>query len=398
MSVLGEVLAIKVALSGMEKISRQLKEFIGELGMTDVQLASIKSGFKELGVVVGVVGAALGQAANDDTMRRTLQGITHDGQLARNQMNLIRAEGEGGLFNKDEYFRAIKFFDETKTSMKELLPLSEELASRLGGRGHLSEAARALSSLAGGGVSRMQAILKQAGISVNELRGAGLNVSSKFEISGSPARVLAAMKKILGEGSVSKLLGAGLDAEIQGTIATIKDLFRSIGEGILPIAGPVLGFFKGMIKTMAFLNDLTRGWASNILLAVVAINGIRKVLPLFTALINQEKLAAVWATILKVLNNPWATMAQGIAKVVSVMKALISVEKIKAGWDAIIDALDGNWVALGAAAAVATGVGIAWHYANQEPDKDSAESPAERPTRRSDIENSHSRSRARAWA
>jgi hypothetical protein len=348
-----------------------------------------------LAVAVVFLGASLKAAGEDESMRLQLQALTHDGSIAMSQIRAIRAESERGLFDKEELFQARKIFDETGASIKELLPLSEELALR-SNKG-LDATSRIFASLEGGGIARLGAVLRSAGLTVDALRGAGLDVTKSYQVKSSPQETLRVLKELLSKDSLSDALGGSLNASSKGAIAALKDLFRSIGDGLLPVIKPALYLLTGLLKTFTYLNDITHGWFGNILLAVGALKTIGVVLPIIVDLVDWFKVLAFWDALLVALNNPWAAIANAIGAVVTAIKALASAEKLAAAWAAILDALDGNWVALGAGAAVAAAVGIAWHFGNaQEGEKDGP--AAERPRRRSDVENLLQRQRAKQWA
>jgi hypothetical protein len=327
-----------------------------------------------------------------------LRGLTHSSEIALSQIRAIREESEKGLFDKEELFEARKMFDATGASIKDLLPLAEEISLR--SEKGLGEVAKVLGGLAGGGMARLGLFLRAAGLTVNELRNAGLAVTKNYQVSGSPASVLRALKTVLGKDDLAGALGGGLSADLKGTFAALTDLFRSIGDGLLPFIKPVLSFMTGLLKTVTMLNDATHGWLGNILLAVAALRSIALVIPVIIDLVNWVKIADFWFALLDFLNAPWATIAAGIRGAVAAVAALASVEKLAAAWAAILDALDGNWVALGVGAAVAAAVGIAWHFGTGSSAQDNEKNApaAERPRRRSDIENMMNRERARAWA
>ena len=369
-----------------------VKEALGGATATAQNMASA---FKLAASATLVLLGAMKAAGTDEAMRLQLTAITHDASMAMSQMRAVREESERGLFDKEQLFQARKVFDETHSSIKELLPLAEELALR-SGKG-LDATARVFASLNTGGIARLGAILRQAGLGVDELRGAGLDITKSYQVKSSPGETLRVLREVLGKDSLASALGGSLSAGEKGVMAALADLFRSIGDGLLPFVKPALSFLTQMFKTLTLINDVTYGWLGNIVLAVGALKTISVVLPIMKALIDMEKIAVFWSSLLTILNKPWRTIADGIYLAVEAIKAFASAEKIAAAWTAIMDALSGNWAALAAGAVVAAVVGIAWHFANAG-QEDEQERPAERPIRRSDIENQMSRARARAWA
>jgi len=228
------------------------------------------------------------------------------------------------------------------------------------------------------------------------LRGAGLDVTKTYQVKSSPQQTLKALKEVLSKDSLTGALDGSLSASSKGAIAALTDLFRSIGDGLMPFIKPVLSFLTGILRLITQLNDLTGGWMTNILLAVAAFAGIAKILPLIEALVGWEELAFWWQAALIALNEPWAAIAAGIGLVIKAIKSLTSVTQIQVAWQAVLDALENNWIAITSAVAVAAAVGVAVHFSNEAAEEKDA--PAEKPVRRSDIENAMQRSRARAFS
>ena len=389
------ILAILITVRNANKAVAEVNGVKEALGGATATAQNMASAFKLAASATLVLLGAMKAAGTDEAMRLQLTAITHDASMAMSQMRAVREESERGLFDKEQLFQARKVFDETHSSIKELLPLAEELALR-SGKG-LDATARVFASLNTGGIARLGAILRQAGLGVDELRGAGLDITKSYQVKSSPGETLRVLREVLGKDSLASALGGSLSAGEKGVMAALADLFRSIGDGLLPFVKPALSFLTQMFKTLTLINDVTYGWLGNIVLAVGALKTISVVLPIMKALIDMEKIAVFWSSLLTILNKPWRTIADGIYLAVEAIKAFASAEKIAAAWTAIMDALSGNWAALAAGAVVAAVVGIAWHFANAG-QEDEQERPAERPIRRSDIENQMSRARARAWA
>jgi hypothetical protein len=388
---LGAVLGIRLSLQGMGMVRSGLQSLSNDLRFSRLQIENAASGLKALGTEAALSIGALMKAGEDQTMRLQLEAITHSGGLAMDQIRFVRSEAEKGLgFDKSDIFQTVRLFDLAHASLSRFMPLTEELALRSGKSLH--ETARYIAELSGGGTARLMGLLKPAGITVEQLRAAGLNVNDHYQTTNSAPQILAALEKITSQSSLTGALGGSFMAAYRGDLASIADLLRSIGDGLIPIATPVLQFLGGMVKTITLLNDITGGWASNIVLAVWAFNSISKVLPLLAALIDAEKIAAYWGGIMLFLNNPWGSIVSGITKVVGAIQALANVERIAAAWTAILDALSGNWTALAVGAGVAAAVGVGWYFANRNQDAPDApgstggRGPARTP-RRSSYEN-----------
>ena len=373
------ILAILITVRNANKAVAEVNGVKEALGGATATAQNMASAFKLAASATLVLLGAMKAAGTDEAMRLQLTAITHDASMAMSQMRAVREESERGLFDKEQLFQARKVFDETHSSIKELLPLAEELALR-SGKG-LDATARVFASLNTGGIARLGAILRQAGLGVDELRGAGLDITKSYQVKSSPGETLRVLREVLGKDSLASALGGSLSAGEKGVMAALADLFRSIGDGLLPFVKPALSFLTQMFKTLTLINDVTYGWLGNIVLAVGALKTISVVLPIMKALIDMEKIAVFWSSLLTILNKPWRTIADGIYLAVEAIKAFASAEKIAAAWTAIMDALSGNWAALAAGAVVAAVVGIAWHFANAG-QEDEQERPAERPIRR----------------
>lgn len=391
-----DILAILITVKGAQQAAAAVAGVEGSLKQTAEQTRLTIGMFKALAAETAVLVASFKAAAEDESMRLQLRAITHDGAIAQSQIEAIRAESERGLFDKEELFQARKIFDETGASIKDLLPLAEELALR-SGKG-LGSTAQVFASLQGGGIARLGAVLRSAGLTVDALRGAGLDVTRTFQVRSSPQETIRVLRELLSKDSLSDALGGSLSASTKGVLASLKDLFRSIGDSLLPIIKPVLSFIEGLLQRITKLNDITGGWLGRIVAAVAAMKTIAFVLPILQKLVDLEMLAAYWQGILVILNNPWGAIANAILIAVNAVKALASADKIAAAWAAILDAFDGNWTALAVGAAVAAGVGIGWHFLGPHEEEEKEAPAAERPVRRSDIENQMNRARARAFA
>jgi len=390
------VLAILITVRNANAAVEQINGVTGALSGAAQQARLAMIAFRALAVATLFLFGTLKAAGEDESMRLQLTALTHSSSIALSQMQAIRQESEKGLFDKEQLFQARKVFDEVHASITDLLPLSEELALR-SGKG-LDATARIFASLESGGIARLGAVLRQAGLGIDALRGAGLDVTKSYQVKSSPQETLRVLRELLSKDSLTDALNNSLSSSAKGTMAALKDLFRSIGEGLLPFVKPALSLLEGLLKTLTLLNDITHGWIGNIVLAVGALKTISLVLPIIQSLVLWERLAAFWTGFLIVLNQPWRTIADAIYLVVAATRALITVEALAAVWEAIRAALTRNWVGLAVAGAIAAGAGIAWYGANHSSKNEESVSPAERPTRRSDIESQQQRMRARAWA
>ena len=393
-NILAILITVRNANAAVSEANR-VRDSFSEAGLAAKEAATF---FKVLAVATLALGLALRAVGTDEHMYLMLRGLTHSSEIAISQIRAIRAESERGLFDKEELFQARKMFDETGASIKDLLPLAEELSLR-SDKG-LGEVAKVLGGLSGGGMARLGLFLRAAGITVNELRNAGLAITKNYQVSGSPDQVLKSLKAVLGKDDLAGALGGGLSAELKGTFASLTDFFRSIGDGLLPVIKPILSFLGNVLKIITGINDATHGWLTNTLIVVGAFKGLLFALDLLIKMRGLMKEIAIWEGIIAFLNNPWAAMAAGIAKAVTAMKAFASAEKLAAIWAAILDAFDGNWVALGVGIGVAAAVGAGVYFGGKYFDGgDEKNAPAaEQPKRRSDLEHLLNRQRAKAFA
>jgi len=392
-----ELLAILITVRQATQAVNQIKSVREQLGLTVEEAKSAVVALRSFAIGAAFAFAGLKSAASDEFMRLQLEGITHSGSLAVTQMQRIRAESEKGLFDKSQIFGAIKLLDETKSSISDLLPLAKELSLR--GGGDLTAAAKALGSLNTAGTGNLAGLLRQAGISVRELREAGLPVTANYEIRGTPRQTLEALRSVLAKNNLSNLLEGSLSASAAGTIASLKDLFVSIGNGLLPIIKPVLAFLTSVIQALTWVNNLTGGWLSNMLLVLNAFGTLSAVLPLLVKIGAAERVAAYWAGILAAINLSWKDVQIAIWAAVYAMQAWAAATSLEAVLLAIVDFLLSPIILL--VAAIAAIAGVIGYFSGAFGGSDSGadgDVPAQQPVRRSDIENQFSRARARAYA
>lgn len=219
--VLGAVLGIRVTLQGMSAVIGGLRSLSQNVKFSASQIAVAVQGVKELGAEVGLLVGALMKAGEDETMRLTLQGVTNDAGLALDQIRFIRAETSKGLFDKADLAKTVQLFDQSHESLSRFLPLTEEIALR--SHKSLSETARYIAELGGGGTARLMGLLKPAGITIDQLRAAGLNVNEHYKTNASAEQILAALEKITSKDSIMGLLGGSFMAAYKGDLADIVD-------------------------------------------------------------------------------------------------------------------------------------------------------------------------------
>lgn len=398
-NIMGDVLAIRVSLQGMETVRGGVRGLIGDLGAVSGALTEMKVAAGMAAAALTILGSAVFAAASDERMRLTLEGFTHSASMAEDQMRAIRSISERGLFDKQEIFESIRLFDGAKVALGDNLRLAEQLATRLGGEGHLAQAAKIIAAMAGGGVGRLGMALRNAGLTVEELRAAGLNIDQHFNVRGSPAQALEGLKKALGGDDVMGKVGGSFMAQFTGLMASLKDILVTIGGPLVAVLTPVLMVLREIAIVIAVILGSFHGLGG----AIVAIGSIIWIIgalgKAFALVADSEKMAVYWGAIFKVLNSGWDAVVAVIMALRAAWAWLIVEIQFGTIWASIWDALTGNWGRLAAAAAIGIGAGVAvWAGGRAGSKAEDVGAPAERPIRRSDQERQMARGNARRYA
>jgi hypothetical protein len=271
---IGDALSLKISVEG----DTQAVKSFDSIGDSITRAASKGGLLRSLGLnVLSVAGQvkllkdSWVAAGNDQALQLQIQGVTGSAALAAKQIAIVRAESEKGILGagKDDLGEAVLLFDKAHESITRLLPLAEQLGVRTG-QGVLA-AARAISGLAGGGVGRLQGLLRSGGFTPQQLRGAGLDVNSRYRIGSSPERVLSSLERLLSRDQSTSLLGGGIDASGARLSASFTDLERSIGQGLIPILQPLENGLGTVVQFVTRVNDRLSGWPGILLLAYVGI-------------------------------------------------------------------------------------------------------------------------------
>jgi hypothetical protein len=442
-----EVLAIEVGLRGMEQIFSGMEKIATKFGAVEESiLKSARAGTVLLGAVLGLEVGGIRAASEMESMVLQLEAIEGSAARAQEKMGGLKEIAARGVFDLPELFQAYRSLEMIGAANERNMRLGEQLAARMGGRGHLVEAMGIIQDLEGGRVARVMNQLREAGISAQQLRQEGVQVNPKGMIeSKSPAQVYEAIAKIIERGpDLLSKMGESFDSRWHAMIFGLQELVVTVGTPLLAVMKPVLTVFTAIEQVLARINDMTGGWLGQFVLGSIALVGLGKMVELYTILAARIELAAVWTAVQTTLMKGWGaivailetvgyavnaltdaekvqafwtgvntTLMRGWSGFIGVISAigkalmtLTSIEKTSAAWAAILDALSGNLPALVGAATIAAGFGVYFGWSalsgggnesRGSGSNDWSEMPGDRAIRQDDFERAYRRMHARAW-
>lgn len=250
MSVFAEVLAIEVGLKGVETVLRGVEQITEKFHMAEEAARQMATGFKEVGVSVGLAIGGIREAAVDQTALAMLRGINDnlaESQTAMEEVDRISAQG---VFHKDELIRVAEILDRAIPGAFEK---NIDLVTKLGARmGDVTKSADIVGRLLQGSTIGVAMELRAAGIGPDKLRAAGIAVQGRT-IESSPQAVLQALKAIEDHDRTYSYLQETFNAEWQDLIFEVTDLVKTLGE-------PILGPLRWVISLLSTLT----GWLKEV--------------------------------------------------------------------------------------------------------------------------------------
>lgn len=406
----GDVLALQVSLSGIDRVQAGLDGLISKIENVDsAAMKAAQGGLAKLAGLATVIGLGIREAIADEATLTRLSTFTGSMEKARDIMAQIDALGRGGVFDKHSIEQAALTLEKSLGgAFEKNLSLLKELGVRMDGG--ISQAAELIARLERGQTFGIVQQLGEAGIGPDKLRQAGLTVSGRT-IKNSPQEILAALEKLTKQQSAYEKMVNTTGSAWGRFKDQMAETLETIGYPFLTALTLMLEPVTMLLSAFRQLNDFTHGWASNVLIAMVAIGAVKQILPLMGSFLGIMKQLLGIETILAVIRNlTWVNIGAAVGRFIGFMKNLLSIQTALAAIEAIRAALQaaiafamGNVAgAIGALAIIgAAGYG-AYRLMGGGGGGGNAPGPhktpaAERPNRRDDIERVFHRMQGRGW-
>ena len=129
-------------------------------------------------------------------------------------------------------------------NLEQVLPMAERFALIIGGTDPqgLMQVAGALARIKGGSFGEAMEIFRRAGVSANDLRAQGIDITKGGEIRGTPTQVMAAIERI-SEGR-PKAMADAISQTDSVTVSNLRDVF---GKSLRVVGDEILG---GLVPTL----------------------------------------------------------------------------------------------------------------------------------------------------
>lgn len=174
-------------------------------------------------------------------------------------MSALEQYAQRSAFGLQDLARASTQMVASGLDLAQVLPIAERFALIIGGTDPqgLMEVAGALARVKGGSFGEAMEIFRRAGVSSNDLRAQGIDITKGGEIRGTPTQVMAAIERI-SQGrpkAMADAVGGTSAVAVSNTLDAVDAAFRKVGESIMQAATPALVSFSNS------LNELVKGGA-----------------------------------------------------------------------------------------------------------------------------------------
>lgn len=418
MNSIGQVLAIQVALNGVNNVIDGLEAVSKKVSSVNNKiLAGARAGALWIAAALGMGAASLNAFEAFEQFRRGLIsqiGFKEGDRLAK-QLDILAIKS---IFSGDAFRRSAQYMlalgIAAGTIGSTLEKTARLVSSSGGGDFEFEGAARAIAQISAQGklLARDFDQLVNAGIPLGQVaKELGLVPGALRESQVSAGDFIRALDRV-GERAGDPFIKIG--QRVRNMWEAIQKGIRPTGEMVSSALSSMLGFIEPVLTVFTRLNEATHGWAGAIVIAVVALNGISKVLPLVSTLLGYMKGLLSVQTAYNILTTSWGAIVGFVSRLVTFLrtmltleKAMVVVETVRAFLAAALAAAVGNIPGAIAAVALigAAGVGaaVAWNaisgIGEEKPEKkkEPATPPAQRATRRDDVERLYNRINARGW-
>ena len=390
-----DVLALRVRLDNVEQVVAGLGRVTRstEAAAVTMDRAAIAGmGFAAAGI--GIAAAAL--RANSELAKVSVQLEALYGKAAGSQMVAgLKDLAAGSAQTFDELAAGVRQLANAGFSPDKLLPTMAEISNMSALGANVEGVARAIAQMKSSGVIfgeelnqlvdagfALDLVAKKMGMTKRELMG------GKVSADAFLAAMSAANKELGNVGA--QMLARDPLAAMQKALAGIAQSLAPTGVMLAKVLAPGLALVNALVSAFAKLNDLLGGLPAFAVSIGLLVAGLAKIGPL----IEMSLVAG------------WMQTVQFMASAVTWLRAVVTLEKARAIWTALsaiatgaLSAAAGNPMGAAAVAAGVAVLGAAGYYAYKASQPDAAGSPApakvassaERPHRRSSVENMYYR-------
>lgn len=240
--------------------------FIGGVKTVAATLAAVGAG------IVGVSAYAMNEAAKFDRMAATFAGAFGSVEKGVEVMKSLEAYAGKSAFNLDGLVEASTQLAASGLSIARFLPLAEKFALVISGTDPqgLQQVVGALMRIKGGSYGEAMETFRKAGISANDLRAKGLNVTKGGEIQSSAEELFKVVEEIA-KGRISSIA----ESVSKSDAVTASNLWDNMGVAVREV-GSILN--DDFLPVLTAITQGVKGFAQaggfNALLAGIGAIGV----------------------------------------------------------------------------------------------------------------------------
>lgn len=420
MNAIAQVLAVQVALNGVNQVLDGLANVARSIDNTNSKIIeSARAGAAWVAAAAAIGLGSLRAYESFERFRRGLQAQlgTEEGARLAEQIEDLAAASK---FGSAELRKAAQYALSLGTAADKVVPLTKAVSDLVGAGGggtfEVQGAIRATAQISATGRVMAQdfdqlvnaavplgLIAEELGVTTAHLRTGGV-AADEF---------IAAMMRVSSRVGSQDLLPT---EQLSNFIETIQRGLIPTGRMVGNMISGIISFVQPLVEMFFRLNEITGGWLTNLLLAVIAINGIAKFIPILTSITAWMKGLLSIQVAYNFLVTQWGAIVGIVQKLIGFLKALftwqtilVAVETTRAFLAAAMAAAVGNIpgaiAAVALIAAAGIGAAVAWNKFNDlgnNAEKNAnkpepAQKPSQRPVRRDDMERLYDRMWGRTW-
>lgn len=354
-----EVLELEVGLRGVDNVLGGLDgitDRFDKIGAKLAKLATPANVFLASMAALSAIG--LRRAMEFEEISVSLEAVTGSMEKAERIMALLQAREERGVFNLSELGKAAFLFERIGADFARYDELTERLAARMPGH-DLAQAAELVTRILSGFLGRVAMQLRDAGITVQQLRAQGIDVTDRGQVNATPDALMKALENITAQGpDVIGRLEESLTARWNRLVNKFQDAFIPIGNVVISVLSPVLTVFDWIVTVLTRIDELTGGWLGKLALVAATVLTFEKIYTFMKGIELATKAAAFWQGIYAMVMNG---LASGIGLVLALRDAYLALaagEGIAAAAAIVLDFATGNIASAAAALAAAALLGV----------------------------------------
>lgn len=250
------LMEIEVVMTGSNSVNGAIATIARSLNnLSSQQIAAINTGFVVMAAVsaaaFAIINEGLDNLGDTQDIESRLRSFAGSYTVAANQMALINELALDGVFNRDEWSKAIVLMDQSNLAISKNLTLLENLGARLH---NIDKAAQLLQYIQGAGpgpVHRVGDKLMEAGITPEMLAEHGVKVVGRNVLSGKE-QLMKALREIAETDEAYGNLTQGFHEKA----AKMSEAFHRMSEAVIKPLAPFLGFL--IDSTTGLVQGVTR--------------------------------------------------------------------------------------------------------------------------------------------